>query len=164
MLLIGPMGAGKSTVGRLLAARLAFPFVDLDEAIVVRAGKTIPAIFAEEGEIAFRRLESQLLAEQVGSQAVVATGGGAVLTEGNRLLLKAHPPVIWLDAPPEVLALRIAGDLNRPLLNGVDPLQKARELDAIRRPLYAECASLHLRTDQLKTHAAVAAILRFLSE
>lgn len=164
--LIGPMGAGKSTVGRLLAARLHWPFVDVDEVIVSRAGKSIPDIFERDGQCIFRALEGEVLAE-ICSDAkakVVAAGGGAVLAQANRELMRAAGPVIWLDVAPEVSASRIQGDRNRPLLAGVDPLAKARELDRQRRPLYASAGHLHLHTDQMIPSQAVDAICAFLSE
>lgn len=164
--LIGPMGAGKSTVGRLLAKALGWPFVDVDEEIVRRAGKTIPEIFAQDGECIFRALEAEVLAGLCldGEDKVLAAGGGAVLSAPNRERMRAAGPVIWLDVRPEAAADRIRGDANRPLLNGVDPLLKARELDRIRRPLYAKTSDFRIATDEVDALQAVAAIRKFLSE
>ncbi|MDX8410286.1 MAG: shikimate kinase [Mariprofundaceae bacterium] len=162
--LVGPMGAGKSTLGQALARRLDLTFVDLDEEIVSQAGMSIPDIFAQLGEDAFRRDETRCLNKIIGTENVLATGGGVVLLASNRKRLRQHAPVIWLDSPPEVLAQRIADDANRPLLTGVDPLIKARQLDADRRPLYAECADLHVRTDQLDVEQTVECICSYLSE
>ncbi|MDX8401571.1 MAG: shikimate kinase [Mariprofundaceae bacterium] len=164
--LVGLMGSGKTTIGRLLAARLRCPFEDLDEAIVARAGKPIPRIFAEDGECVFRAIEGEALEGVVrrGGYRVLATGGGVVLRAPNRARLKRAGPVIWLDAPPEVLAARIAGDPNRPLLHGVDPLARMRELDRARRALYREVADLRIDVGRLAPDAAVDAIAAFLSE
>jgi len=165
VILIGPMGAGKSELGKSLARRLGLGFVDLDKQIVAQAEMTIPEIFSRLGEKVFRQYEAQCLAQAVDSkQQVLATGGGVVLRESNRKLLHQNPPVVWLDAPPEVLASRIAGDANRPLIADVDPLVKARELDTVRRPLYAECANLHVRTDQFDAEQAVDYIIAYLTE
>ncbi len=145
--LIGPMGAGKSTVGKRLAKRLSLPFIDLDQMIVERAGKSIPRIFAEDGECVFRAWEGECLQQAIAAPTcVLATGGGVVMREPNRERL-AQCLVIWLDASPEVLAKRTAGDENRPLLQGTDPLRRARELDRQRRPYYRRCANLRIATD-----------------
>jgi len=162
--LIGPMGAGKSTIGRRLADALPLPFVDLDAAIVQRAGKSIPRIFSDDGECVFRALEGECLQRQLDATipCVLATGGGIVLRAPNRHRLQRGGPVIWLDASPETLAKRIAGDRNRPLLRGVDPLQKARELDQQRRKLYESCAQLHISTEHSNMHQTLATILEFL--
>jgi len=156
------MGAGKSTIGRRLAARLRIPCVDLDAVIVEQAGKSIPSIFEDDGEAVFRELESQCLKDvwTDATSKVIATGGGIVLAASNRKLLQTSGFVVWLDASPEVLARRIGGDSNRPLLNGVDPLQRARELDAQRRPLYKSCADLCVDTAKLRVPQAIDAIMQ----
>ncbi len=162
--LIGPMGAGKSTIGAPLAERLKRPFFDMDHMIAGKTGCSIPEIFADGGEGNFRALEERTLAElRTGTPpAVVATGGGVVLSAANRKRMISSGTAIWLDAPAEVAAQRIRGDANRPLLRGVDALQKARELDRMRRPLYASIASYMVRTDQLAPTDAVEDILEFL--
>ncbi len=163
--LVGLMGSGKSTLGKLIASRAFLPFVDLDELIVKQAGKKIPQIFHDEGEDSFRALESECLAHCLESdQQVLATGGGAVLSPTNRTLMRDKSRVIWLDANPEILAARISGDGNRPLLNGVDPLSKVLELTAQRNALYREIADLKIDTGSLSDQEAVAKIIDFLSD
>ena len=160
------MGSGKSTIGRLLAARFRMSFVDLDEMIIAQAGKSIPRIFEEDGECIFRALEGEAL-ETLTSDSeskVIATGGGAVLSAPNRERMKGAGHIIWLDAPPEVLAERTASDPNRPLLKGVNPLQKARELDMQRRSIYEACADFRVDTSILSVDEAVEEIAGFLSE
>lgn len=168
LILIGLMGSGKSTLGKQVASQAFFScvFTDLDEVIVCRVGKSIPEIFRDDGEHAFRELESQCLADVLDSteQKVIATGGGAVLSKKSRNLMKEKGKVIWLDASPEVLTARIAGDGNRPLLNDVDPLEKMKKLTTQRNPLYAEIADLRVDTGKLSDEEAIAKIIGFLSE
>ncbi len=160
-ILIGPMGAGKSTIGRLLAARLGFDFVDMDERIVEKAGKSIPRIFEEDGECVFRALEGEVLQAlcTAHEKQVLATGGGAILSAPNRERIKHAGVVIWLDAPPELLAKRMIGDKNRPLLKGVDVLSKAKELDRQRRKHYEACANFRVDTSKLSAKQAVEEIM-----
>jgi shikimate kinase len=160
------MGSGKSILGKLLASRLSLHLIDLDDLIVERAGKSIPDIFQDEGELAFRALESEMLVQALQSahDMVVATGGGAILSPENRVLMQTHGKVVWLDAPAEVLANRITGDANRPLLNDVDPLEKMKVLTQQRNPLYAELADLRVDTHVLSDQEAVDTIAAFLSE
>ncbi len=166
MVLVGLMGSGKSILGKQLASRLSLELVDLDDLIVSQAGKTIPEIFKGEGEEAFRALESELLAEVLAQddEQIIATGGGAILSAENRAMMKQSGRVIWLDASPTVLAERIAGDTNRPLLDGVDPLFKMISLATQRNPLYAEVADLRVDTEKLSDEEAVAKIINFLSD
>lgn len=112
--LIGFMGAGKTTIGKLLAGLLSRPFLDLDHEVVARAGKDIPAIFKDEGEPAFREWETRTLKELSGP-AVIAPGGGAFMSEENRAWMRAHGKSVYLEWPLEVLKGRVAGDPNRPL-------------------------------------------------
>lgn len=121
LVLVGMMGAGKTTVGRALAARLGWAFLDLDDLVEQAAGRTVGALFAQEGEAGFRRREEQALAWALAlERVVIATGGGVVLSEANRAKLAAEPWVVWLEAPPEELARRLAGPeaAGRPLLAG----------------------------------------------
>jgi len=167
IILIGPMGSGKSTIGRLLAARLACPCVDLDAEIVKQAGKTIPQIFAEDGEPAFRSLESELLRDfciHDDEKKILATGGGVILDPLNRACIKQTGVVVWLDASPEVLARRISGDRNRPLLSGVDPLVRAKELDLQRRAYYESCADVRMDTSVMRSSKAMHMIVQYLKE
>ncbi|MBD2449459.1 shikimate kinase [Nostoc sp. FACHB-152] len=141
--LIGMMGAGKSTVGRLLAKQLGYYFVDTDDVISKAAGKSINQLFAEEGEAAFRQLESDVLA-QVSARLnfTVATGGGIVMRRENWSYLR-HGLIVWLDVPVELLYARLAEDTTRPLLQDPDPQGKLRSLLEQRQPLYAQ-ADLHI--------------------
>lgn len=162
-ILVGLMGSGKSSIGRRLAVRLNLPLIDLDDYIVEQAGRSIPEIFEQDGEAEFRRMETAALQQVVGRAAVIATGGGVVMSETNRQILKQHPPVIWLKASPEFLAGRIAGDSNRPLIATGDTLKKLQGLAAIRYPLYEQCADFILPRGDMKKSEALQAILEFLS-
>jgi shikimate kinase len=166
IVLIGLMGSGKSAVGRLLAERLGRPFIDTDAAVEAEAGRTIPEIFADEGEQGFREREAAVIARIAGQDGlVVATGGGAVLRPANRQALRQGGWVVWLDAPPEALyeRARAQGIAGRPLLAGPDPLAKLRSLAAERAAIYSEAAHLRIETGG-RTPAEVAdAILAALS-
>lgn len=141
IVLVGLMGAGKTTVGRQLAKRLNRPFVDSDHEIEVRTGVPIPTIFEIEGEAGFRKRETQVIAELVRSRGLVlATGGGAVLNPENRANLRANGWVIYLNVPPKQLYERTHADRNRPLLQVEDPLARLQELHTIRDPLYRDAA------------------------
>jgi shikimate kinase len=142
VVLVGPMGVGKTTVGRRLARELQRPFADADEQLELRAGRTIPAIFREDGEQAFRRLESEVLADLLGRAhpLVVAAGGGVVTQAENRALLGRRAFVVWLRASSAFLAAR-ADPTHRPLLTGdPDPAAALERLVATRAPLYEEVA------------------------
>ena len=145
--LVGMMGAGKTTVGRLLARRLKLRFIDCDHEIERRCGVKVPLIFDIEGEAGFRARETQVLAELAALEGVVlATGGGAVLSEANRRRLAAGGTVIYLCAQPEDLYERVRQDRNRPLLATADPLGRLRQLYVQRDPLYREVADLVVDT------------------
>ena len=147
IILVGMMGAGKTTVGRLLARRLKRPFFDCDEQIERRCGVRIAVIFEIEGEAGFRTREAQVIAELCAQDHVVlATGGGAVLAEENRRRLAARGTVVYLHARPGSLWLRVRHDRNRPLLATPDPQQRLEELYAQRDPLYREVADLVMDT------------------
>lgn len=143
--LVGPMGVGKSSVGRALAKLSGLPFADADEAIVAEAGMDIPAIFARDGEAGFRSRESRVLAALLrGGPLVLATGGGAVLDPGTRALLGEAAQVVWLHAPVAVLASRVGGGGSRPLLAGGDAGEKLASIYRLRLPYYAQCADFLL--------------------
>jgi len=145
--LVGLMGAGKTSVGRTLAKRLHKTFYDTDEEIERATGVKIPVIFEIEGEAGFRAREAKLLAELVRrTNIVLATGGGAVLSEQNRRLLAEHGTVIYLRAAAPDLWQRTHHDKNRPLLQTDDPLKKLQELFAQRDPLYREIADVIIDT------------------
>lgn len=141
MVLVGPMGAGKSTLGRALGARLGLPVVDLDARIEQRAGRSIAAVFADDGEAAFRRLERDALLEALGgAPAVIATGGGTVLDAGNRDAMRARATVVYLAVDPALQRARLAGDTTRPLLQDDDADDTLAQLQAQREPLYRAVA------------------------
>jgi shikimate kinase len=147
IVLVGMPGSGKSTVGRQLSRRLGLPFFDSDHLIEQRLGCSIREFFERAGEAAFRDVEEQVLADLArGADAVVATGGGAVLREANRTALRAVGHVIYLRSTPEELYRRLRHDTQRPLLQVADPLAKLRELYAQRDPLYREAAHFHIET------------------
>ena len=147
LILVGLMGAGKTTVGRLLARRLKRSFFDSDEEIERRCGVRIPVIFDIEGEAGFRAREAHAIAELCALEgAVIATGGGAVLSEENRRRIAARATVVYLHARPGHLWHRVRHDRNRPLLATPDPQRKLEELYAERDPLYREVADLVLDT------------------
>ncbi|MFA9459300.1 shikimate kinase [Thiohalorhabdus methylotrophus] len=142
--LVGPMGAGKSTVARLLAPRLQAGVVDLDAEIEDAFGRSIPELFAEHGESGFRDREERVLAEvaQRPGPLVVATGGGVILRDANRRVMAASGTMVYLHADVDTLLARTAGSANRPLLQVADPRAKLAALQAERDPLYREAAIL----------------------
>ena len=159
--LVGPMGAGKSTIGRQLAEALSFRFEDSDHEIQRRTGVDIPTIFEYEGEDGFRKREEQVIAdltEQGGT--ALATGGGAVLRETNRQRLTARGVVIYLHCSPEQQFARTNRDRNRPLIQTADPLQSLRDIMAIREPLYRQVADLVVSTEKRGTVSVVKEIRR----
>lgn len=150
--LIGYRGTGKTTVARHLALELACDWVDADVEIELRAGKSIAAIFADDGETRFRDLEQEVLAELVSREAVViAAGGGAVLREANRRELARCDQVIWLKASPATILVRMASDVTtagrRPNLTTAGGEAEIVRLLAERLPLYSECADLEIDTE-----------------
>lgn len=138
VVLVGLMGAGKSTVGRRLAQRLKLEFVDADTAIEEAAGKTIPEIFADHGEAEFREGERRVIARLLeDGQHVLATGGGAFMNETTRANIKRHGISVWLNAGLELLMERVSRRNDRPLLQQEDPEAVMRRLIDQRYPTYA---------------------------
>ena len=145
--LIGFMGAGKSSVGRLVADQLHFDHLDTDEIIQSRTGRTITEIFATNGEPAFRKLESELVEELASrTKTVIATGGGLPTNPKNLACLKTHALVVCLWASPEKIWERVKNQTQRPLLHDADPQKKIRELLAAREPFYRQ-ADVLLNTE-----------------
>jgi len=163
--LVGMMGAGKTTIGRLIARRMKMRFVDGDHEIERRCGVKVPLIFEIEGEPGFRAREAQVLAELTALEGIVlATGGGAVLAEDNRRRLAARGTVVYLCARPEDLYERVRQDRNRPLLATPDPLGRLRELYAERDPLYRAVADLVIDTGRQSVQALARGLVEQLAE
>lgn len=161
--LVGPMGAGKSTIGRQLARRLEMDFHDSDQTIEARTGVDISRIFDIEGEEGFRRRERQIMDELTQLQGVVlATGGGVVLDPDNRTHLRERGLVVYLRASADQLLERTERDTQRPLLQGNDRHGRIRQLLAERDPLYTEVAHLIIDTDSLTVRRTVNSICRHL--
>jgi len=158
--LIGPMGAGKTTMGRQIAKRLNMDFEDSDHAIEAHTGADIPLIFEKEGEEGFRKREA-LIIEELTQQPnlVLATGGGAVLANENRQHLKSRGIVIYLHSDIKHLIERTRHDKNRPLLQTADPAAKLREIMTVREPLYRETADIIINTGQQSIKTVINTIL-----
>ncbi|MES2821827.1 MAG: shikimate kinase AroK [Pseudomonadota bacterium] len=160
LILVGPMGAGKSTIGRLLAKELRFPFKDSDKEIEQRTGANIPWIFDVEGEQGFREREQSVIGELCQLQGVVlATGGGAVMRPENRSALRAGGRVVYLHTSVEQQLDRTSRDRNRPLLRTLNPGKVLADLMAIRDPLYREIADVVVETDERPPRLVVQEIL-----
>jgi shikimate kinase len=157
--LIGFMGTGKSSVGRMIADHLHFTFLDTDELVESRAGKSISAIFAEDGEAAFRKMEATVVAELASrKRTVISTGGGVAVGPGNLESLREHALVVCLWASPEKIWERVRGQTHRPLLREADPLVKIRELLAVREPAYKK-ADVLLNTELRSVREVVQQVL-----
>ncbi len=158
--LVGPMGAGKSTIGRKLAQALDMEFRDSDREIELRTGADIPLIFELEGESGFRAREKAMIDQLTSGESVVlATGGGAVLDPDNRQHLKERGQVIYLYASVDQQLRRTSRDQNRPLLQTEDPRQRLQDLINQRDPLYREIASMVVNTNGRSVSAVVQEIL-----
>lgn len=159
------MGAGKSTVGRLIAEKLNYQFVDSDHEIEQRTGATIPMIFDIEGEAGFREREELVIDELTErTEVVLATGGGVVEREKNRQHLRTRGFVVYLKSPVEALIQRTKHDRNRPLLQTDNPGKVLTELMEKREPWYLEMADLVVETQQVPVHRVVKQILDRLEE
>ena len=160
--LIGPMGAGKTTVGRLLAQKLSLTFIDSDHEIENHTGVDIPLIFEKEGEEGFRKREADIIDELTQQRNIVlATGGGAVIKEENRKNLINRGLVIYLQADIKHLLRRTRKDRNRPLLQGPNPEKKLREIMQQREPLYRQTADYTIDTGKYSVQAIINQILEY---
>ncbi|MGR8933931.1 MAG: shikimate kinase AroK [Gammaproteobacteria bacterium] len=159
--LIGLMGAGKTTIGKQLAKALQWPFYDSDKAIEESTGVDIPTIFEFEGEEGFRLRERKMLQTLTALKGIVlATGGGAVISEQNRTALKANGFVVYLQCSVERIIERTRKDTQRPLLRTDNPRQRIEELLVQREPLYLSCADYQVDTGQLQSKLVVKNILK----
>ena len=165
VLLIGMMGAGKSTTGHLLSKRLGWPYLDSDDEIHRQTGRTVPEIWKQDGEAAFRAEESRVLAEATTSDGpvVIAVAGGAVLDPDNRARIRGAGLVVWLRADVAVLAARVGSGTGRPLLEG-GPAAAMQRLSEVRAPIYADLADLTLDVDRMSPPQVVDRILAALRD
>src|SRR5471032_213678 len=158
--LVGLMGAGKTTIGRILARKLGLRFIDSDHEIEARTGASIPWIFEIEGEQSFRRREADVIRELTAQQGIVlATGGGAILNADSRAFLQSRGTVVYLRASVNSILARTAHDKNRPLLQTADPRKKLEELMAQRDPLYLQTADIVIDTGRPNVQSMVQTIL-----
>ncbi|SFR85919.1 shikimate kinase [Marinobacter daqiaonensis] len=164
IVLVGPMGAGKSTIGRHLARELGYRFLDTDRMIEERCGADIPWIFDVEGEEGFRQRESAMIRELADTGAsVLATGGGAVMKQENLPWLKHDAIVVYLKASLEQQIERTRKDRNRPLLQNEDPEGVLRRLFELRDPIYTELADVVMQTDRKSPRLVVRQIINRLN-
>jgi shikimate kinase len=163
--LIGFMGTGKSTIGKILAAKLNKRFVEIDELIEQKAGKTINTIFQQDGEIVFREMEIAAI-KQVSLQddQIIACGGGVVLNTINIDRLKQNSFLIYLTASPDEILKRTSKNSSRPLLNTIDKTFRIKELLKFRNPLYEKAADITINTTKLNIEAVVQIIIQKLKE
>jgi shikimate kinase len=163
LFLVGPMGAGKTTVGRQLSETLRMEFIDSDHEIQRRTGVDIPTIFEFEGEEGFRNREQAVIDELTAREGIIlATGGGAILREVNRLHLSSRGFVVYLQCTPEQQFERTRRDKNRPLLQTENPLERLKSLMRIRDPLYRQAADLVISTEGRNTQSVVREIIKCL--
>lgn len=163
--LVGPMGAGKSTIGRLLSSELNLDFIDSDREIEARCGANIPWIFDKEGEAGFRAREESAIDDLTQMSGILlATGGGVVMRPSNRTHLAGRGTVVYLRTSVEQQLARTSRDKNRPLLQTEDPKRVLSDLFAQRDPLYQEIADIVIQTDQRNPKNVVNEILRRLVE
>ena len=165
IILVGPMGAGKTTIGKQLAQQSGRDFYDSDREIEKHTGANIPLIFELEGEEGFRKREKNTLIELTQKQDIVlATGGGAVLDPDNRALLTKSGFVIYLSAPLAQLINRTSKDRNRPLLQTKNPRKKLEEIIATRDPLYREVADIVIETDDKPVRNVVKNLMSIIND
>jgi shikimate kinase len=158
--LVGLMGAGKTTIGRQLAKTLKVPFYDSDKAIEERTGVDIPTIFEFEGEEGFREREQKMIKQLTEMQGIVlATGGGAILREENRSLLKANGFIVYLQCSVERILERTRRDTQRPLLKTDNPKERIEILFSQREPLYLSCADFKIDTGVMQGKQVVDEVL-----
>lgn len=163
VILIGFMGCGKSSIGRRLATRLGHEFLDSDDLITTASGKSIPEIFAEEGEERFRERETGVLQSLIGSKSIVlATGGGAILRPANREILRTIGTTVWLHADPEILFERATRSRKRPLLEVENPRATFNSLLESRLPIYGKAADLKIDASGLSHNQTVESIMKAL--
>ena len=164
--LIGFMGTGKTAAGQILAEKLGKEFIELDALIEKKAGKTIPAIFRDEGEIGFRELEIEVIREVAGRKnAVIACGGGIVLNKINIDRLGKECVIVCLAASPAVILKRTSTDKDgRPLLAGADRARQVNELLKFRQPYYARAADIILNTSRFRPESVALRIINKLKE
>jgi shikimate kinase len=162
--LIGPMGSGKTAVGKALARLLGVPFYDSDREIERRTGVDIPFIFEKEGEAGFREREREVIDDLTRQEPLVlATGGGAILHAENRQNLAARGCVVYLQTSVHNLVSRVKRSQNRPLLHNTDPGEKLQQLMRDRGPLYAETADVTVATDNRRVRSVAEQIARILA-
>lgn len=161
LILVGPMGAGKTTVGKHLARSLALEFCDSDHEIESRAGVDIPTIFEYEGEAGFRKREEEMIAELLRQRGpmVFSTGGGAVLSAATRRILAENGYVVFLNCSVDQQLLRTQMDSNRPLLRHPNPRQRLEHLMQTREPLYREVADLVVDSSRCTSRQVVRMVL-----
>lgn len=162
--LIGYRATGKTTVARLLSEALNCPWIDSDQEIVRQAGKSIAEIFAEDGEPVFRNFEARVISELcLKKELILATGGGAIMREETRKVLRESGPVLWLTASAETILSRMGGDptseSNRPSLTNLPALDEIRHLLEVREPFYRDCASIEITTEEYSPEEIVKQIL-----
>ncbi len=164
LVLVGFMGSGKSSVGRILSALTGFALVDTDALVVQEAEISIPEIFRRHGEEHFRQIETEVLQSLVGRIGlIVATGGGVAISAKNRDLMRQIGPVVWLDAETEQLHQRVKNS-KRPLLQTADPRQTIEDLYRAREPLYRESATVRIDSTRMTHRQTAEAVLAALKE
>ena len=151
IILIGPMGSGKTSTGRILAKEMGIDFLDTDEEVVDRTGVSIAYIFDVEGETGFRKREHQALMKFLQNQnVVIATGGGIIMHDESRAIIQSHKRVVYLKTSIEKQIERATVSNKRPLLINTDPASKLQELMLTREPLYEEISDIKIDTDERK--------------